>query len=180
MKIAVISDTHLKTGQTIEMLPESLVDMLINSDMIIHAGDFISLECYNEFSSMNRLVCVAGNMDCPELKQILPEHTIFKISGIRIGVTHRGQLSSADVTGLGYFARELDVELLIFGHVHKPQLHSIGDITLLCPGSPTSPRLSEPSAAEITIHNKKVSVVFVNFEGRVCDSIRFARYLGGY
>jgi len=177
MKITVISDTHLKPGQPIEMLPAPLLDMLASSDMIVHAGDFISMQCYDELRDINRLVGVAGNMDPPELRHILPRNTTFEAEGVRIGVTHQGQLSVTDMTGLGYFARELEVDLLIFGHIHRPQIHKSGDITLLCPGSPTSPRQSEPSAAEVTVEDGKVEAVIVNFEGEVCDSIRFARSL---
>ena len=177
MKITVISDTHLKPGQSIEMLPPTLLKMLASSDMIVHAGDFVSLQCYNELKEINPLVAVAGNMDSPELRQILPQHTTFDADGIRIGVTHQGQLSVIDMTGLGYFARELEVDLLIFGHIHRPKIHKSGDTTLLCPGSSTSPRQSEPSAAEVTIEEGEVSVVIVNFEGKVCDSIQFAKSL---
>ncbi|NIA02979.1 MAG: YfcE family phosphodiesterase [Nitrospirae bacterium] len=178
MKITVISDTHLKPGQSIEMLPKPLLNMLSSCDMIVHAGDFVSLQCYNELKAINPLVAVAGNMDSHELRQILPEHTTFDVEGIRIGVTHRGQLSVTEMTGLGYFARELEVDLLIFGHIHRPKIHKSGDITLLCPGSPTSPRQSGPSAAEVTIEEGTVSAVIVNFEGKVCDSIQFAKSLG--
>lgn len=153
MKITVISDTHLKLGQPIEILPRPLLDMLASSDMIVHAGDFVSLQCYNELKDINNMVAVAGNTDSEEVRQLLPEHTTFQAGGIRIGVTHRGQLSVVDMTGLGYLARELEVDLLIFGHIHRPGLHKSGDITLLCPGSPTSPRQSEPSAAEVDIED---------------------------
>jgi len=177
VKITVISDTHLKPSQSIEMLPMPLLNMLASSDMIVHAGDFVTLQCYNELKDINPLVAVAGNMDSPELRQILPEHTTFDADGIRIGVTHQGQLSVTDMTGLGYFARELKVDLLIFGHIHRPKIHKSGEITLLCPGSPTSPRQSEPSAAEVTIEEGGVEAVIVNFKGKVCDSIQFARSL---
>lgn len=177
MKITVISDTHLKPGQPVEILPPPLLDMLASSDMTVHAGDFVSLQCYNELGDISRLVAVAGNMDAYELKQILPRHTTFEADGIRIGVTHRGQLSMTDVTGLGYLAREMEVDLLIFGHLHTPRIQKTGDITLLCPGSPTAPRFSQPSAAEISIQEGNASAVIVNFEGKVCDSIEFARSL---
>jgi putative phosphoesterase len=179
MKITVISDTHLKPGQHIEILPQPLLDMLASSDMIVHAGDFVSLQCYDELQDINNLVGVAGNTDSKEIRQLLPEHTTFEAEGIRIGVTHRGQLSIVDMTGLGYLARELEVDLLIFGHIHRPRLHKSGDITLLCPGSPTSPRQSEPSAAELMVEDGKVSGVIVNFGGKVCSGIEFARSLGG-
>jgi putative phosphoesterase len=179
MKITVISDTHLKPGQPIEILPQPLLDMLTSSDMIVHAGDFVSLQCYNELQDINNLVGVAGNTDSQEIRQLLPEHTTFEAEGIRIGVTHRGQLSVVDMTGLGYLARELKVDLLIFGHIHRPRLHKSGDITLLCPGSPTSPRQSGPSAAELMVEDGEVSAAIVNFQGKVCDSIEFARSLGG-
>ncbi|MCD4809371.1 MAG: hypothetical protein K8R17_05685 [Methanosarcinales archaeon] len=45
--------------------------------------------------------------------------------------------------------------------------------------NPTSPRQSGPSAAELTVEDGVVSVVIVNFKGKVCDSIRFARSLEG-
>lgn len=178
MRIAVISDTHLKPGQPIEMLPSPLLDMLAYSDMIVHAGDFVSMQCYDELRDINRLVGVAGNMDPPELRHVLPRHTTFKAEGVRIGVTHQGQLSVTDMTGLGYLARELEVDLLIFGHIHRPQIFKSGDVMLLCPGSPTLPRQSEPSAAELRVEDGGVEAVIVNFEGNVCDSIRFARSLG--
>ncbi|MCK4937655.1 MAG: metallophosphoesterase [Methanosarcinales archaeon] len=178
MKITVISDTHLKPGQPVEMLPAPLLDMLASSDMIVHAGDFVSVQCYDELRDINRLVCVAGNTDPAELRHVLPQSTTFEAGGVRIGVTHQGQLSVTDLTGLGYFAREMEVDLLIFGHIHRPQIHRSGDITLLCPGSPTSPRQSEPSAAELTVEDGEVETVIVNFEGKVCDSIGFARSLG--
>ena len=177
MEITVISDTHIKPGQPIEMLPPPLLGMLTLSDMIVHAGDFISMQCYNELKDLNHIIAVAGNMDGPELKQILPEYTTFEAEGIRFGVTHRGQLSMTDVTGLGYFAKELEVDMLIFGHVHTPQIHQLGEITLLCPGSPTVPKLSEPSAAQVSIRGGKASASIINFEGKVCDSISFARSL---
>jgi len=179
MKITVISDTHLKPGQPIEILPRPLLDMLSSSDMIVHAGDFVSLQCYNELQDICNLVGVAGNTDSPEIRQLLPEHTTFEAEGVRIGVTHRGQLSVVDMTGLGYFARELEVDLLIFGHIHRPRIHRSGDITLLCPGSPTSPRQSEPGAAELVVEDGEVSAAIVNFQGKVCGSIEFARSLGG-
>lgn len=179
MKITVISDTHLKSGQPIEKLPPPLITMLKSADMIVHAGDFVSLQCYNELKDINSIVAVAGNMDSHELRQMLPRHSTFDADGIRIGVTHRGQLSMTGVTGLGYFARELEVHLLIFGHMHTPQIHRDGNVTLLCPGSPTSPRFSQPSAAEVTVEDGHMSAVIANFEGKVCDSIEFARSLDG-
>lgn len=179
MKITAISDTHLKSGQSIKSLPAPLLVMLENSDMIVHAGDFISLQCYNELKDLNNIIAVSGNMDAPELRQILPEQTTFEAEGIRIGITHQGQLSLTDITGLGYLAREMEVDLLIFGHMHTPRIHTEGNVTLLCPGSPTMPRFSDPSAAEITVRDGKVSASILNFEGNVCDSIQFARSLKG-
>ena len=178
MKITVISDTHLRPGQSIEILPQTLLDMLASSDMIVHAGDFVSLDCYNELQDINNLVGVAGNTDSKKIRHLLPEHTTFEAEGVCIGVTHQGQLSVVDMTGLGYFARELEVDLLIFGHIHRPRLYKSGDFTLLCPGSPTSPRQSEPSAAEVMIEDGEVSATIINFKGKVCDSIEFARSQG--
>ena len=44
--------------------------------------------------------------------------------------------------GLWYLAQELGVDLLIVGHLHTPIVEE-SDPMIVCPGSPTVPRLSD-------------------------------------
>ncbi len=176
MKIIVISDTHIISGSLIEQLPDDLVSLLKEADLIIHAGDFVTEAAFNELADIRSLEAVHGNMDETVIKELLPERKVIEIEGMRIGIVHEAALSLQDTIGPWYMAKEMDVNILIFGHIHKPVIEK-SDVLLICPGSPTAPRLSEPSAVELIIENRKVSGRIVTLQGTVCSMIESARYL---
>ncbi len=173
MKIIAISDTHIKYGSILEQLPSDLAAMLKDADMVIHAGDFVTKAAYNELSRICRLVAVQGNMDEATLKSLLPQQSIVEVESIRIGVVHEAALSLQDTTGAGYLAKEMSVEVLVFGHLHRPLIEK-SDVLLICPGSPTAPRLSEPCAVELVIENGRISGNIVKFEGPRCSALERA------
>ncbi len=174
MKIIAISDTHLKSGL---LLPGDLVALLKDADMIIHAGDFVSRKAYDEISGLGRLEAVHGNMDDRELKNLLPERKVIKVEGIRIGIVHEASLSLHDTTGARFMAKEMDVDVLVFGHIHKPVIEK-SDVLLVCPGSPTVPRLSEPAAILLCIEGDSISGKVITFEGVACSAVESARSFG--
>ncbi|MCX9015267.1 MAG: metallophosphoesterase, partial [Candidatus Methanoperedens sp.] len=144
MKIIAISDTHIK-GSIFGTLQDDLLSLLREADIIIHAGDFVSERAYEELRSISRLEAVHGNMDDFTLIQKLPQRKVIDADGVRIGIVHEAALSIQDTTGARYMAKEMGADLLVFGHIHKPLIEK-SDVIIACPGSPTSPRLSEPSA----------------------------------
>lgn len=82
MKLIILSDTHIKSGQSLlESLPEDLISIIKSSDIIIHAGDFETLECYNELRGLGKLIAVHGDTDSPELIKGLPERTTIEVEG---------------------------------------------------------------------------------------------------
>jgi uncharacterized protein len=168
MKIIAISDTHIKFGSITDHLPGDLVDRMKKADMIIHAGDF-------ELSALCRLEAVHGNMDDPELKDILPERKVFEIEGIKVGIIHQAALAIHDIIGARYMAKEMGVDVLVFGHIHKPVIEK-SDVLITCPGSPTAPRMSEPSAIEFVIEDGKISGQIITFEGTLCSALENARF----
>jgi putative phosphoesterase len=177
MKIIAIADTHIKYGSIRENLPLALLNLLEGADMIIHAGDFVTLKAFDELSNTAQFHGVHGNMDEPALKQLLPEKKLIEVEGIRIGIVHEASFSILDFTGAGYLAKEMGVNILVFGHIHKPVIER-SDVLLVCPGSPTSPRLSEPSAVELVIENGNVSGKILTFKGTTCSSIESAISFG--
>lgn len=172
MKVLALSDTHLKS----EGIPSFIQEAINDYDMIIHAGDFTSTGCYRAFENTGKLKAVYGNSDPCEIKKILPETLEIEADGIRIGVIHEGALSINDTTALRYKALEMGVNILIFGHLHHP-VYEKSDVILLCPGSPTKPRMSDPMMAEVVIEDGKVEVNFVEIEGNSCKSVDFSRDL---
>lgn len=168
MKLIALSDTHMKNGE----IPENIQRIIEDCDLIIHAGDFSTKAAYEAFAATGKLKAVFGNTDEFEIKKRLPERLKFEVEGVKIGVVHEGGLSITDTTSQYYLAKEMDVDILIFGHLHRPLIKD-GDVMLICPGSPTSPRMSEPTVVELIIENGSVSGRMITLIGNVCGFIKY-------
>jgi len=66
----------------------------------------------------------------------------------------------------------MDVDILIFGHLHRPLIEK-RDVVLVCPGSPTKPRMSNPSVVELIIEKESINGRIITLEGDTCDYIKF-------
>ena len=175
MKLIVLSDTHIKPGQSLlSLLPEELISIIKSSDMIFHAGDFETLECYNELRSLGNLKAVHGDTDCTELMKLLPERDITDVQGIKMGMIHKGQLTLENTDGLRYLAKEMGVDVLIFGHFHHIIVEKT-DVLLLSPGSPTVPGIAEPSAIELEIIKNSVKGRIIRCTGNVCSYFEYEK-----
>ena len=168
MKLIALSDTHLKKGD----IPLQLQKFLDECDLIVHAGDFSTMEAYQSFKAFSKLKAVFGNDDVSELKRLLPKRLIFEVEGLKIGLVHEGGLSLIDTTAQNYLAREMDVDILIFGHLHRPLIQKNESI-LVCPGSPTEPRMSSPSVVELTIENRSICGRIITFDRDSCKCMKF-------
>jgi len=168
MKLIALSDTHLKTGE----IPPQLQALIEEYDIVVHAGDFSTVEAHKAFNASGKLKAVFGNDDVPELKKLLPERLKFEVEGVKIGLVHEGGLSVTNMTAQGYLAKEMDVDVLIFGHLHRPLIEKT-DVMLICPGSPTKPRMSSPSVVELIIEKGNIKGRIITLEGDTCDYIKF-------
>lgn len=173
MKLLIISDTHLETDR----IPPYLAGLVEDYDIIVHAGDFSSMSFYRALEATGKLRAVHGNTDEKELQQILPERLVFEAEGIKVGVVHEGALSIVDTTPMRYLALEMGVNVLVFGHLHRPIIEKT-DVLLICPGSPTKPRMSDPCAVELIIDKGTVSANIVEISGQSCSYIDYSRKLG--
>ena len=185
MKILVISDTHLKSGSLnaddFSFFSELLQQKIKEADMIIHAGDFESEEGYRLFEKTNKLRAVHGNCDDAFLQQLLPKKLIFEQNGFKFGVTHIAGISLNDNTARWYILKEMGVDILIYGHTHTPMIEEYKNTFLICPGSPTKPRMSEPSVVEIELDDtqtKTIKAVKIIPVGAVaCGYLKFQDFL---
>jgi hypothetical protein len=173
MKIIVISDTHSNS----DSVPAFLSELFDGYEMIIHAGDFDTLQFYKALEATGKLKAVHGNSDEPAVREILPEKLVFEIEGVKIGVIHEASLSIVDNTATRYMALEMGVDVLVFGHLHRPIIEK-SDVLLICPGSPTKPRMSDPCAVEMKIENGSVTTNIIPVTGHSCGYIDFSRKLG--
>lgn len=173
MKIIALSDTHLSGP-----MPRKLLGIAGNADLVVHAGDFDTMAAYESLKEgCKRLIAVRGNSDLPEVKERLPEAATFEEEGVRFGVVHSGK-HATDLTNMRYLAKEMDVGVLIFGHLHRPIVER-SDVLLVCPGSPTKPRMSDPCVVELTVEGGAIaSGRIINVPtGEPCGYIQFARSL---
>ncbi|TGC09646.1 YfcE family phosphodiesterase [Methanolobus halotolerans] len=173
MRCILISDTHIEEGS----IPQYLSAIIEDYDLIVHAGDFTSLDFYKALDSTGKLRAVHGNADQDELKGLLPEELVFEIEGVKIGVVHQGALSVVDMTPMKYKALEMGVDVLVFGHLHRPIIEK-SDVLLICPGSPSKPRMSDPCAVELVIENGSINAKLIEIEGQSCSYVDFSRKLG--
>ena len=129
MRVAVISDTHVGT---LSELPERLLQALVGVDLIVHAGDFTQRAVLEDLRKLADVKAVCGNMDSRELKEVLPRKDVFLLNGRRIGLTH----GSGPPFGMERLIRRMftDVDLIIFGHSHKPCDRYIGECLMFNPG----------------------------------------------
>jgi uncharacterized protein len=168
VRIFALSDTHLEDGT----LPPAVAMLANGADIILHAGDFVSTKTYEALAELGRLEAVRGNSDCPELKRLLPERRVIDMDGIKIGLVHMASHGS-DLVGAEMMAREMDVQVLVFGHIHRPLIEK-GKKLLICPGSTTLPRMSAPSAAELEIIDGSISGRIIPIGKPVCDYLMYA------
>jgi putative phosphoesterase len=137
MQIAVLSDTHLRVGRS---LPSWVWEHIIGSDLILHAGDVLTMECLTDLKSIAPLEVVKGNCDGWELAS-LPESKIIICEQVRIGLTH-GAFGTGRTTperAFNTFGRG-SVDLIAFGHSHIPYSQWHEGVLLFNPGSPTDKR----------------------------------------
>ena len=175
MKLIVLSDTHIKPGQSLlPLLPGDLISSLKSADIIIHAGDFETLECYNELRTLAKLEAVHGDTDCRELMKLLPEQKIIEVEDMKVGIIHRGQLTSDNTDGLRYLAKEMGVDILIFGHFHHPIAHRT-EVLLISPGSATIPGIAEPSAIELEITGNSVKGKIIRCKDNYCTYFEYEK-----
>ncbi len=129
MKIAVISDTHLHS--TAGLAPRILLE-LQQADMIVHAGDAVTLELIEDIRRLGPLHAVCGNMDSADLKESLPASEVFEVEGWKIGLIH----GWGSPWGIEERIRKSfgQVDVIIFGHSHKPQNAVIDGVLFFNPG----------------------------------------------
>ncbi|MCL6500352.1 MAG: metallophosphoesterase [Firmicutes bacterium] len=137
-RVVAISDTHIpKVG---EELPPALLEALRGADLILHAGDLVDISVLEKLQELGPVVAVAGNMDYPSVRSVLPETRVVEVEGKRIGITHGGG------PPLGIERRVLSrfrgVDVVVYGHTHSAHLEERKGVMLVNPGTPNDRRFS--------------------------------------
>ncbi len=137
MEIAILSDTHMPRGW--RRLPARCVELLRAADLIVHAGDFVSLSVVEELRGYGELVGVHGNVDDADVRAAFPASQIIDAGGATLAVIHDAGPSRGRIGRL----RKLvpDADAVVFGHSHIPLHERTPDgFQIFNPGSPTERR----------------------------------------
>lgn len=130
MRIGVLSDTHLH--RVSRDLREIMDHHLSQVDVLFHVGDYTS-PVVMEFLSSKNFHGVHGNMDPVGIRAVLPEKKIVELGGFRFGLIHGwGSAAGLEEKVLGQFT---DVDVIVYGHSHKPVNDMVQGILLFNPGT---------------------------------------------
>jgi putative phosphoesterase len=130
MRIGVLSDTHLH--RVSRDLREILDQHLSQVDVLFHVGDYTS-PVVMEFLSSKNFHGVHGNMDPVGIRAVLPEKKIVELGGFRFGLIHGwGSSAGLEEKVLGQFT---DVDVIVYGHSHKPANDMVQGVLLFNPGT---------------------------------------------
>ena len=139
MLIAVISDTHLPRGA--RRLPDACLERIAAADLLLHAGDFSTLDVLRELEAIGPAVIgVYGNVDSAELRRLLPEARVVEAAGARIAMIHDAGPRTGRLERMRRRFRDR-ADLVVFGHSHLPLHEAAPDgFQIFNPGSPTERR----------------------------------------
>jgi Predicted phosphoesterase len=101
----------------------------------------VSLEFWEELTALGPPVAgVHGNMDEPEVKELLPKDRVIRVEEVLIGMVHiPGPRAGREARLRAKFP---DCGAIVYGHTHVPDLTRDDGVWILNPGSPTEKRKS--------------------------------------
>ena len=133
MKILIVSDTH---GH--ERNLKKVVEKVGQTDLFIHLGDIEGHEDYIEALADCPVHMVSGNND---FFSDLPREEEFQLGRYRVMITHGHYYGvSVGTDRLKEEARSRNIDIVMYGHTHRPEIDIDDHVTVLNPGSLSYPR----------------------------------------
>lgn len=133
MRVLVVSDTHRHNENYLRLL-----ELAGPFDMVIHCGDSEGSELLISEAAGCPVKMVAGNCD---FFSELPAELTFPLEKMKVWVTHgHHYYVSMGREFIREEAASREVDVVIFGHTHKPCIEYIGGVVVMNPGSLSLPR----------------------------------------
>ena len=133
MRILVISDSHGRNDDV-----AGVIEQVGHIDMLIHCGDVERGDDYIRSLVDCPIHMVAGNND---YNLELPSQDIFNIGDYKVLVVHGHTFCVyRGVERLKQYALQNHIDIVMFGHTHRPIIDYHKDVIALNPGSLSYPR----------------------------------------
>ena len=133
MKVLIVSDTHRHNENFVKA-----VERTAPIDLVVHCGDIEGSELFISQAAGCPVQMVAGNND---FFSELPGELTFKIGALQVWVTHgHHYYVSMGTEFIIEEARVRGVDVVMYGHTHRPSIEYRAGIVALNPGSLSYPR----------------------------------------
>jgi uncharacterized protein len=145
MLVGVISDTH---GL---LRPEALA-ALAGVEHILHAGDVGQIEILESLRAIAPLTAIRGNIDTGGACAELPATEMVELGGRLFYLVHA-------IDDLDISPAAAGVDVVVFGHSHKPSIERRNEVVYLNPGSAGPRRFQLPvTLALVTVSEHGVEM----------------------
>jgi putative phosphoesterase len=132
MKVLIVSDTHRKNENYFKVLE------LVKPELVIHCGDAEGSEYVLTEAAKCPVQIVLGNND---FFSYLPRELELKIASYKVWVTHgHNYYVSMGNEVIKREAQARDMDIVMYGHTHKPVVDRKGSVIAVNPGSLSYPR----------------------------------------
>lgn len=151
MKVLIVSDTHRNEDNLIKALEKEA-----NLDLLIHCGDVEGAEYEIEHYAGCKTLFVAGNND---YFSRLSRELETQIEELRVWVTHgHNYYVNANPEYIKKEAKARKMDVVMYGHTHRPVIEQTKDLIVINPGSLTYPRQEgrRPSYAVLETENSTI------------------------
>lgn len=158
MRVLVVSDTHRKNDLYVQLCKK-----YAPLDMVIHCGDIEGSEYVINEAAGCPVKMVAGNNDFFASTNKEEE---FTLEGYKIWVTHgHNYYVSLGNEILKDEARSRGVDIVMYGHIHRPVVDYDNGVIAINPGSLTYPRQEgrKPTYIIMEIEKGKEPKIEVNY-----------------
>lgn len=138
--VGIISDTH-------GLLRPEAVAALAGVRYIVHGGDVGDENVLRTLEAIAPVTVVRGNVDYGAYASRLPKTAVLEVEGVRIYAVH-------DIAELDIDPPAADVDVVVFGHSHRPGIEERDGVMYLNPGSAGPRRFELPvTIARLTVEN---------------------------
>lgn len=130
VEVGVVSDTH-------GLLREEAVEALQGVDVILHAGDVGDPLILQQLVSLAPVFVVRGNVDRAPWADALPSTEVIEVAGVTFFMLHELELLDLDPAEAG-------IDVVVYGHSHRPEAEEKDGVLYLNPGSAGPRRFDLP------------------------------------
>lgn len=151
MEVGVLSDTH-------GLLRPEVLEALAGCDVILHAGDIGDPQILQDLVTLAPVFAVRGNVDRGPWADALPETEVIEVSGVRFYLIHILDDLDVDPGSAG-------VDVVVYGHSHRPAAEEKEGVLFLNPGSAGPRRFDLPiTVARLVIRDGAMDAAVISLD----------------